>query len=180
MVMLVLDSILNVGEWDILICALHMISFLLLLLLLLLFLFLFEAGLSSINVFNAAFLEFENLSNFEANPSKCLFYYFGISNRVKHVLLDELIMKEGHLLVRYLRAPLISYRLSSVDYGALLNRTSGHIDSWLSKNLSYADRLQLLSSALYSLQVYWMGIFILPKKIIKAIEQKFNRGKKKV
>ena len=41
--------------------------------------------------------------------------------------------------------------------------------------MSYAGRLQLLSSVLYSLQVYWTGIFILPKKIIKAIEQKFNR-----
>lgn len=39
-------------------------------------------------------------------------------------------------------------------------------DSW---------RLQLLSSILYSIQVYWFWIFILPKKIIKAIEQKFNR-----
>jgi hypothetical protein len=28
---------------------------------------------------------------------------------------------------------------------------------------------------LYSLQVYWTGIFILPKSVIKAIEHKFNR-----
>ena len=28
---------------------------------------------------------------------------------------------------------------------------------------------------MYSLQVYWIGIFILPKKIIKNTEQKFNR-----
>jgi hypothetical protein len=27
---------------------------------------------------------------------------------------------------------------------------------------------------LYSLQVYWTSIFILPKKVINAIEQKFN------
>jgi hypothetical protein len=33
----------------------------------------------------------------------------------------------------------------------------------------------LLSFVLYSLQVYWIGIFILPKKIIKSIEQKFSR-----
>jgi hypothetical protein len=49
------------------------------------------------------------------------------------------------------------------------------IDYWLSKNLSYAGRLQLLSSVLYILQVYWMCIFILLKKIIRAIEQKFNK-----
>jgi hypothetical protein len=36
-------------------------------------------------------------------------------------------------------------------------------------------RLQLLSSILYSLQVYWTGIFILPKKILKDINHRFNR-----
>ncbi|XP_059441594.1 uncharacterized protein LOC132173929 isoform X2 [Corylus avellana] len=98
-----------------------------------------------------------------------------IPDRMRHILLDDLMMKEGHFPVRYLGVPLISSRLSAADCGALLSRISGRIDSWLSKNLSYAGRLQLLSSVLYSLQVYWMGIFILPKKIIKAIEQKFNR-----
>jgi hypothetical protein len=93
---------------------------------------------------------------------------------VKYVLLEELLMKEGHLPVRYLGVPLISSRLSSVDCGTLLDRITSRIDSWLSKNLSYVGKLQLLSSVLYSLQVYWTGIFILPKKILKAIEQKFN------
>lgn len=32
-----------------------------------------------------------------------------------------------------------------------------------------------MASILYSFQVYWTGIFILPKKILKAMEQKFNR-----
>jgi len=33
----------------------------------------------------------------------------------------------------------------------------------------------LISSVLFSLQVYWARIFILPKKIIRLLEQKFNR-----
>jgi hypothetical protein len=94
---------------------------------------------------------------------------------VKTVLLDELKVNEGHLPIRYLGVPLISTRLSAIDCGALLERITGHIDSWLSRNLSYAGRLQLLSSILYSLQVYWTGIFMLPKAVIKAIELKFNR-----
>jgi hypothetical protein len=32
-----------------------------------------------------------------------------------------------------------------------------------------------LTSVLYSIQVYWSNIFVLPKKIIRSIEQKFNR-----
>jgi hypothetical protein len=74
--------------------------------------------------------------------------------------------------------PLISSRLSSADCGMLLDKITGRIDSWLSKKLSYAGRLLLFffffSSVLYSLQVYSTCIFILPKKIVKAIEQKFN------
>jgi hypothetical protein len=134
-----------------------------------------KASLNSIKVIKSALFEFENLYGLKANPSKSSFYYSGISDRVKHIILDDLMMKEGQLPMRYLGVPLISYRLSLVDYRALLSKISGCIDSWLSKNLSYAGRLQLLSSILYSLQVYWMGIFILPKRIIRAIEQKFNK-----
>jgi hypothetical protein len=35
--------------------------------------------------------------------------------------------------------------------------------------------LQLLSSVLFSLQIFWSRIFTIPKKIIRLIEQKFNR-----
>jgi hypothetical protein len=32
-----------------------------------------------------------------------------------------------------------------------------------------------LSLVLYTIQIYWSNIFILPKKVIRLIEQKFNR-----
>ena len=132
-----------------------------------------KASLSSINVIKAVLVEFEELSGLKANPSKSSFYCSGISKRVKHTLLNELQMKEGYLPVRYHGVPLISSRLSSTDCRVLFDRITGRIDSWLSRNLSYAGRLQLLS--IYSLQVYWTGIFILLKKVVKSIEHKFNR-----
>jgi hypothetical protein len=84
-------------------------------------------------------------------------------------------MKQGRFPVRYLGVPLISTRLSAANCSVLLEKIMGRINSWISKKLSFAGRLQLLNSILYNIQVYWTGIFILPKKIIKAIEQKFNR-----
>jgi hypothetical protein len=131
--------------------------------------------LFSINVIKVALMEFEDLSGLKANSSKSSFYCLGISERVKQILLSSLRMKEGKLPVRYHGVPLISSRLSSPDCGGLLERITRHIDSWLCRNLSYAGRLQLFSYVLYSLQVYWTSIFILPKKVINAIEQKFNR-----
>jgi hypothetical protein len=72
-------------------------------------------------------------------------------------------MKEDHL--RYLGVPLVSTKLSVADCKTLLDRITNRIGSWTSKNLSFAGRLQLLSSVLYSLQVFWSGIFIFPKNI---------------
>ncbi len=55
-------------------------------------------------------------------------------------MLDELQMQEGVLPVRYLGVPLISSRLYAVDYRVLLDRISKRIDSWTSRNLSFAGR----------------------------------------
>ena len=104
-----------------------------------------------INVIKKVLVEFEELSSSKANPSKRSFFNSRISNNVKLSLLNDLQMKEGSLPVKYLGVPLIPSRLSSIDCGVLLDRITSHIDSWLSRNLSYGGRLQLLSSILYSL-----------------------------
>jgi len=49
------------------------------------------------------------------------------------------------------------------------------IETWLVKNLSFAGRLQLITSVLCSFQVFWSRVFILPKKTVKLLEQKLNR-----
>lgn len=49
------------------------------------------------------------------------------------------------------------------------------IYSWLSRHLSFAGRLQLITSVIVSLQVFWVRAFIIPMKIIRLLEQKLNR-----
>nr|XP_018621920.1 uncharacterized protein LOC104120770 [Nicotiana tomentosiformis] len=46
----------------------------------------------------------------------------------------------------------------------------GKIPSWTSKFLSYSGRLQQIKTVLFSIQVYWSQIFVLPKKITHLIE----------
>jgi hypothetical protein len=65
-------------------------------------------------------------------------------------------MREGKLLAWYLGVPLVSTRLSSVDCAALVEKIIGRIDPWIAKKLSFADRIHLLTSILYNIQVYWM------------------------
>jgi hypothetical protein len=63
----------------------------------------------------------------------------------------------------------------AVDCDVLITKITARIDSWLVRHLSFAGRLQLISSMLASLQVFWARVFILPNKVIQLIEQKLNR-----
>jgi hypothetical protein len=112
-----------------------------------------DASTHFISILKAALEEFENLSGLQANPEKSTIFCAGISDRRKEILLTDLGMKKGHLPVRYLGVPLISSRLSVSDCSILLDKIVGRINSWTSKNLSFAGRLQLLKSVMYSLQV---------------------------
>ena len=67
--------------------------------------------------------------------------------------------------------PLISTRLTARDCRPLIDKITNRVESWTSKRLSYAGRLQLIRSVLFSIQVYWSSIFILPKEVCKVIDQ---------
>jgi hypothetical protein len=94
---------------------------------------------------------------------------------IQSQIFSTLKMSEGKLPICYLGVPLISSQLCAADYDTLLEKNTARINSWLSKNLFFAGRLQLIFSVRYSMQVYWSSIFILPKQIVRVIERKFNR-----
>ena len=86
-------------------------------------------------------------------------------------ILDIFGFPEGSLPVKYFGVPLITTRLTSNDCKILVERMVARVKCWTSKFLSYAGRLQLIQSVRFSIQVYWTSIFILPKKVIKMVEQ---------
>jgi hypothetical protein len=106
--------------------------------------------------------EFAALSGLKANPSKSFVFCAGVHQSERATILHCLQMQEGFLLVRYLGAPLTAKKLTVDDCAVLLERVCSRIDYRLSKKFTFAGRLQLLSSVLYSLQAYWDSIFILP------------------
>ena len=83
--------------------------------------------------------------------------------------------KLGKLPVRYLGVPLITRRLSVGDCAVLIEKITARINSWTLRFLSYARRLQLIQSVLFNIQNYWFRHFILPKCVIKEINQKCSR-----
>lgn len=52
----------------------------------------------------------------------------------------------------------------------LVEKMSTRIRSWCSRKLSYQGRLLLVNSVLMSIHIYWVRIFILPRKFLKEME----------
>ncbi|CAH1430020.1 unnamed protein product [Lactuca virosa] len=73
--------------------------------------------------------------------------------------------------MRYLGIPLISTRLFVRDCKRLVDKVRSRISDWRNKFLSYAGRLQLISSVLYSIPVYWASCLLIPAETIKEIEK---------
>ena len=73
--------------------------------------------------------------------------------------------------MRYLGVPLVTRRLSLKDCSNLVDKIKTRINNWSAKLLSYAGRIQLIQSVLYSIQHLWCRHFILPKGVLKRIMQ---------
>lgn len=53
----------------------------------------------------------------------------------------------------------------------MIEKITARVHSWSARLISYAGRLQLISTILESMYNYWCTVFLLPKKIIKEVER---------
>ena len=109
------------------------------------------------------------------NSAKSELFHTGVSRQDVEAIQQTTGFKIGKLPVRYLGVPLITRRLSVGDCVVLIEKITARINSWTSRFLSYAGRLQLIQSVLFSIQNYWCRHFILPKCVIKEINQKCSK-----
>ena len=127
-------------------------------------LFLFTKGnVDSVRITMEELAKFEAFSEMQVNKQKSAVFLAAIDDSVRDAILDMTGFRLGSLPMKYLGLPLISSKLSHSDCQPLLDKIIARIQSWTSVSLSYAGRLQLISSVLYSIQAYWCTMFIIPK-----------------
>jgi len=129
-----------------------------------------RGDIGSIKLLFQCFMEFSNASGLMINKHKSSIFFGGVSQADQEEILEFLGIQKGKLPVRYLGAPLSSKRVSIAQCQPLIDKIMGRIESWTAKFLSYAGRVQLIKSVLFSIQTYWAQVFVLPKKITKLIE----------
>ena len=114
---------------------------------------------------------FSSLSGMVANESKSIILLAGDNHSYGRVIQGIFGYQIGSLPIKYLGVPLISSNLSANDCKVLLENMQSRIKSWTNRFLSFAGHLQLISSVLSSMQNYWAGLFILPKKCTNQMEK---------
>ncbi|XP_027180783.1 uncharacterized protein LOC113779411 [Coffea eugenioides] len=114
--------------------------------------------------------EFGSLSGLKPNLHKSSVYVAGESDEVRQQLCNTLEMPKGELLVKYLGLSPISTKLSYKDYQPVSMKMQQRVQSWAAKKLTYGGRLQLILSILSGIYLCWTGVFILPKAVLKRID----------
>ncbi|XP_033136094.1 uncharacterized protein LOC103837732 isoform X1 [Brassica rapa] len=113
--------------------------------------------------------DFQFLSGLAISPQKSCFFPAALSTSEVDLISSSSGIPQGSLPVRYLGLPLNTKKLSLLNCEPLLQKIKSKINSWTTKYLSFAGRLQLLSSTISGIINFWCNAFILPSQCIKKI-----------
>ncbi|KAG7543982.1 Reverse transcriptase domain [Arabidopsis thaliana x Arabidopsis arenosa] len=120
-----------------------------------------------VEVFDA----FAKRSGLKISMEKSTIYLAGLSDSTYQEIQERYQFDVGHLPVRYLGLPLVTKRLTSSDYMPLIERIKQKIGTWTSRFLSYAGRLNLIQSVIWSICNFWLAAFRLPRECIGEIDK---------
>lgn len=115
------------------------------------------------------FGEFAVCSGLRISLEKSTIFLAGVLEENRDAITAQFPFAEGSLHVRYLGLPLLTKRISAVDYEPLIDRIRSRMSSWTARYLSYAGRLQLLQSVIVSIVNFWIQAFRLPNQCITKI-----------
>lgn len=130
-----------------------------------------QADWASVTLLKKGLDVFSSWSGLYPNKNKSEIFISGGDSSLRNMMLQAFGFQEGKLPVRYLGVPIITTRLGKADCVALTDRITARVQSWAQRFLSFAGRLQLIRSVLFSIQTYWTSIFNLPSSVIDNIER---------
>ncbi|KAG7587049.1 Reverse transcriptase domain [Arabidopsis thaliana x Arabidopsis arenosa] len=114
--------------------------------------------------------EFKLESGLGINKNKTALFLDGGQFQEIQRMAASLGVSHGALPVRYLGVPLSSCKMKRQDFQPLIDKILSRFNAWTVKHLSFAGRLQLIQSVIYSTITFWASIFILPNKCLEEIE----------
>ena len=114
--------------------------------------------------------QFQKFSGLEVNISKTSMFSSGLPEQSQQNILNRFRLRSLPLPVRYLGLPLCSKKLTVRDCDPLLAQVRRKLNGWMTRHLSIAGRLQLISSTIPGILGFWTSAFCIPKKVLKMIQ----------
>lgn len=125
----------------------------------------------SVRIIISTLNQFGDISGHQINHTKSRIFAAGVTVEEFSVLKDVSNFTQGDFPVRYLGVPLMHGKLKSSHFTPLIDSISGRIRDWTSSSLSYAGRLELISSVIQGIEAFWLHAFPLPSMIIDRINK---------
>lgn len=129
-----------------------------------------RGDLISIMLLFNCFTVFSKASGLIANADKSSLYFGGVTTSEQDSILQALIelgFTKCTLPFKYVGIPLTSKKTMITQYKPFLDKMLIKVKSWTSKYLSYVDRVQLIKTILFFIQIYWSQDIYPPKKVVK-------------
>ncbi|XP_062075046.1 uncharacterized protein LOC133779059 [Humulus lupulus] len=126
---------------------------------------------NSVQIIKDCFTEFSLASGLSANLEKSQVFFGGLAELETKQLLNRLQFTEGCIPLKYLGVPLRTTKWKAGDCAIIIKKIQLKLHTWSSRHLSFAGRAQLINYVLLGIRTFWMSIFILPKSVIKEIDQ---------
>ncbi|XP_074303203.1 uncharacterized protein LOC141637629 [Silene latifolia] len=129
-----------------------------------------HGNLASVDILLNSFDVFSKASGLKMNVGKSNVFLNGVDPAVQAMLIARTGMQLARLPFKYLGVPIATKKLSVLDCAVLVERVVCRIRALGARKLSYGGRLILVQAVLTQLHNYWARIFLLPKKVLKQID----------
>lgn len=131
----------------------------------------FDGSSQSLRGIMQVLRDFQRRTGLALNLRKTSVFVDGNDRVSSRSLAADFGLEQGSLPIKYLGLPLSSARLGRAGYQPLLDKVRQRISSWTARHLSFAGRLQLLQSVIYSIINFWAAVFPLPKGCLEELER---------
>lgn len=88
---------------------------------------------------------------------------------------NVLKVQKTDLKLNYLGIPIFMGKLRKSMCGPLLDKIKKRLESWKSKTLSLAGRIELVISTLSAIHLYWSTTFPTPASVLDEIDKIYRR-----
>ncbi|CAA7013484.1 unnamed protein product [Microthlaspi erraticum] len=134
----------------------------------------FDGMSSSLHGIYETLDDFAGWSGLHMNREKTELFTAGTSH-IESTAIANYGFPVGSFPIRYLGLPLTCRKLRISEYAPIVEKISKQFTTWSVRTLSFAGRLQLISSVIMGSVNFWCSTFILPKGCIKQIESLCSR-----